>query len=141
MFNDKLIASRGGKSIDFYSDPTIKLLEFTDAGMHSNIVINEYSMADGGEFSGSRLPTRTLNITATFDFNSDEPHIAAKHRLYDLFLPDQLIHLRYVTELYDVYTEGYCEECTIPPNMYPMKASIVLKCPNPYFKKNGKRTS
>lgn len=128
---NKLIVSCGGKSIDFYNDPSVMLSTCEGVGKEITVNTTEYSRMDGGCYNGSHVPVRTISIAARF-----RPGDMArqKKRVYDVFKAGRELTVKYVTPQYNVTITGYCERLDIPPNNDPLVISASIICPDPYFR-------
>lgn len=103
--------------------------------MDADVHISEYGSMDGGQFSGARLPSRTIS----FYLNLLEHPTVEETRLsvYRIFPLKKTIQMIFDTDVRSYKISGIVK--SNDPDIFSKEETIqiTVNCPDPYFRLNG----
>lgn len=85
---------------------------------------------DGGRFNSSKVNMRTINFGFSIERDAEE----ARRQVYRVLQPKRPVRLNYVSDIYDVYIEGYVQSLVVNHFDAKQTVTMVMLCPFPYFK-------
>ena len=126
----QLIFDNGRETIDLINDEFVRLI--SSDGMSAEAIINTQSVngVDGSSVVSMQTPMRNPMFTLRFRGGDVE---AQQIRLNRIFKPKISGTMTVVAEHGQVKLDYVVEKLSIPPNAFPLQASVSLLCPNPFF--------
>jgi hypothetical protein len=96
----------------------------------ATINTSEVALLDGQWFNSSKLQMRTLSIAFAIEYDAAINRIAA----YQVCRPKHKIRAYYVSEVRDVYIDGYVQSVSV--GYFDMKqvCTVEIICPSPYWR-------
>lgn len=113
-------------------NPAYKITNMTGLSpAKAAINTNAAAFMDGETFNSSKVGMRTINIA----FTIEEPVEKNRLKIYRVLRTKKYVKFKYKTSQIDIFAEGYIESLNIGHFDKKQKATLVIICPESYFKK------
>ena len=135
MVRHLILSNSRHKSIDLFTDYGIRLVGVEGLGFGGEIITSKMYAADGELYQSTNLQRRAVTINLRYR-GAVWTHEQSKKRITDMLANKEQVRIRYVTDITDVYIDGYIENIDTPQNAKPLRTQISIICPDPYFIRN-----
>lgn len=135
MVRHLILSNSRNRSIDLFTDYGVRLVGVEGLGFGGEIITSKMYAADGELYQSTNLQRRAVTINLRYR-GAVWTHEQSKKRLTDMLANKEQVRIRYITDITDVYIDGYIESVDTPPNARPLRTQLSIICPDPYFIRN-----
>lgn len=128
-----IVTNSYGESVDLWNDKEVAMTDIEGVSLEADVNTKDLSNMDGSSFVNSRLPERLISMVIRYR-NEVIDAEKSKLRMYRIFIPKEVITLRYISPNQDKYITGYVSKCDTPPTAFPMVTQVSIKVPDPYWR-------